>query len=171
MPTKKNLTLYSIGHSNHPAERIVELLKGHDVAAVADIRVTPASRFSPQFNKAALAQSLETSGIAYLWLGETLGGRAKPKGSTPYTYEERAPKPEFQAGLDTLVAEAGRRRVAMLCSEREPMDCHRHHLVARALGERGVKVRHILADGAAVDAVFGGDDLPLFKATAKPKSR
>ena len=66
--------LYTIGHSNHPADRFAALLKAHGIRLLADIRSQPASRFLPQFNRAALAPMLEASGIAYRWLGDRLGG-------------------------------------------------------------------------------------------------
>ena len=69
--------LYTIGHSNHPADRFAALLKAHGIRLLADIRSQPASRFLPQFNRAALAPMLEASGIAYRWLVDRLGGRPR----------------------------------------------------------------------------------------------
>jgi uncharacterized protein (DUF488 family) len=142
---------FSIGHSNIPAERFVAMLRAAGVNAVADVRSTPASRFFPWFSAGKLAKLLEGARIAYLPHGGTLGGR--PRDPALYRdgitdYEAMARTPEFQAGLKALLADAARCRVCLLCSEREPLDCHRCLLVARALAERGLTIGHILYDGS-----------------------
>jgi len=142
--------LYTIGHSNHAIGRFVELLRGAGVAALADVRSTPASRFCPQFNRKPLAAALEAAGIGYVYQGDALGGRprdpALAPGGTP-DYEAMAAAPAFQAALDAVQHEAARRPLALMCAEREPLDCHRVLLVARRLAGRGLAIRHILADG------------------------
>ena len=86
----------------------------------------------------------------YLSFGDELGGR--PRDPSLYCdgvadYEVMARWPSFRAGLDRLLANAGQRRLCLMCSERDPLDCHRCLLVARALAARGVTVGHILHDG------------------------
>jgi uncharacterized protein (DUF488 family) len=142
--------ILTIGHSRHPLERFSALLKAAQVKAVADVRSTPMSRFSPHFNKGALAASLAAQGITYIFLGKELGGR--PQRPEMYTrgvadYEKMAASPEFRAGLARLRQEAEQHRVAAMCSEADPLDCHRCLLVARALAEGGLDVAHILASG------------------------
>jgi uncharacterized protein (DUF488 family) len=144
------LTILTIGHSRHPLERFLSLLAGAQVTAIADVRSSPASRFSPHFNKNALAASLAGQGIGYVFLGKELGGR--PARLEMYTdgradYEKMAASPEFRAGLAQLSETAERRRVAAMCSEADPLDCHRCLLVGRALAEAGHDVAHILASG------------------------
>jgi uncharacterized protein (DUF488 family) len=46
-----------------------------------------------------------------------------------------------------LIAESHAKRVALMCAEKEPLDCHRTILVGRALAQRGSEMQHILADG------------------------
>lgn len=142
--------LFSIGHSNIPAERFVAMLRDAGVTAVADVRSTPVSRFCPWFSAKNFAPLLAGEGMAYLPCGAALGGR--PRSPTLYRdgvadYEAMARQPEFAAGLDRLRAEAAQRRVCMMCAEREPLDCHRCLLVARALAARGAAIGHILHDG------------------------
>ena len=142
--------IFTIGHSRHPLDRFIALLEGAGATAVADVRSAPMSRFSPQFNKAALFHSLGSRGIAYLFLGKELGGR--PENAALYTdgvadYDKMAATPEFRAGIDRLIEETERARVAVMCSEADPLDCHRCLLVARALAGRGVDIGHILASG------------------------
>ncbi len=142
--------LFSIGHSNIPAERFIALQRGAGVTAIADVRSSPFSRFCPWFSAKNLAPLLAEAGIAYSPYGTALGGR--PRDPALYRdgiadFEAMARQPEFHAGLDRLVAEAGRSRLCMMCSEREPLECHRCLLLARALAVRGLNVGHILHDG------------------------
>jgi uncharacterized protein (DUF488 family) len=142
--------ILTIGHSRHSLERFLSLLKTAEVTAIADVRSSPASRFSPQFNKTALAASLGGHGIGYVFLGKELGGRpARPEmyRDGRADYEKMAGSPEFRAGLAQLLAAAERHRVAMMCAEADPLDCHRCLLVGRALAEAGYDVAHILASG------------------------
>jgi uncharacterized protein (DUF488 family) len=143
--------LFSIGHSNIPAERFIALLRDAGANAIADVRSTPFSRRFPWFSGKNLAATLTQHGMAYLPYGETLGGR--PRDAALYRdgiadYEAMAQQPEFQTGLDRLLADAARSRVCLMCAEREPLDCHRCLLVARALAERGLAIAHILHNGA-----------------------
>jgi uncharacterized protein (DUF488 family) len=143
--------LFSIGHSNIPAERFLALLQGAGVNAVADVRSTPHSRFCPWFSHKPLAAALSAAGIGYTPMGDTLGGR--PRGDTLYRdgaadYEAMAIEPRYVTGLDRLLEVAARSRVCLICAEREPLDCHRCLLVARSLAGRGAAVGHILHDGA-----------------------
>jgi uncharacterized protein (DUF488 family) len=142
--------LFSIGHSNIQAEPFVGMLRGVGVDAIADVRSTPTSRRFPWFSAKNLAPRLQRDGIAYLPFGDSLGGR--PRDPALYRdgiadYEKMACQPEFCAGLDRLLDVARQCRVCLMCAEREPLDCHRCLLVARAVAERGLAVGHILHDG------------------------
>lgn len=146
---------YSIGHSNIPADRFVAMLQAAGVNAIADVRSTPVSRFCPWFSAKNLKATLQGHGIDYLPYGSALGGR--PQSPALYCdgiadYEAMARQPEFQASLDRLIAGATQSRarggVCLMCAERDPFDCHRCLLVARALAARGMSIGHILYDGA-----------------------
>jgi uncharacterized protein (DUF488 family) len=146
-----NFDLFTIGHSNIPAERFVALLRSAGVEAIADVRSIPASRFCPWFSAKNLAPRLAGANVDYLSLGDELGGR--PRDPSLYCdgvadYVAMARRPSFQAGLDRLLVNARQRRLCLMCSERDPLDCHRCLLVGRALAARGVTVGHILHDGA-----------------------
>jgi uncharacterized protein (DUF488 family) len=142
--------LFTIGHSNISAERFTAMLRGAGVAAVADVRSVPASRFCPWFSQKTLAPLLAKATINYLFFGDELGGR--PRDKSLYCdgiadYEAMAQRPDFQAGIERLLAGARKQCLCLMCSEREPLDCHRCLLVARALAGRGVTIGHILHDG------------------------
>lgn len=146
-----SLDLFSIGHSNIPAERFVGMLRDAGVNAVADVRSIPFSRFCPWFSRKNLEPRLVREGISYLPAGDALGGRPRDPSlfrDGAADYEAMARQPQFQVALHRVMQEAARFRVCLICAEREPLDCHRCLLVARALAERGLRVSHILHDGS-----------------------
>lgn len=112
------------------------------------MRSVPWSRRWPQFRKDALEASLKEEGIAYVWLGEALGGRQENPDRDAVRRSDR-----FQTGLNRLLDGAAKMRVAMMCAEADPMACHRTGLIAPALSERGVRLKHILKDGRVADHV------------------
>lgn len=133
----------TIGHSNHPIERFVDLLSAADVEVLVDVRSTPYSRRFPQFGRERLAARLAAADILYRYEGAALGGKPQAGGS----YESLAAKPEFTEALDRLVAGAADTTLCLMCAEKEPLDCHRTVLVSRRLAERSVAIEHLLADG------------------------
>jgi uncharacterized protein (DUF488 family) len=135
--------VFTVGHSNHDWPTFKRLLDTADIGAVADVRSSPASRL-PHFNRPALKDRLNATGIAYIFLGLELGGR--PKGGVP-DYELMAASPLFAEGIEQVEQIAPRTRLALMCSEHEPLTCHRCLLVGRRLVERGVAVAHILRNG------------------------
>lgn len=142
--------VYTIGHSTHSAEVFLALLREHQVDAVADVRSSPSSRFNPQFNREALEQFLKTNGIRYVFLGKELGARSDDPScyrDGRVQYGRLAQTPLFQSGLDRVLQGAVRYRVALMCAEKEPLECHRTLLVAKALAARGQSVLHIHAGG------------------------
>jgi uncharacterized protein (DUF488 family) len=133
----------TIGHSNHPIERFVELLKAGGVERLVDVRSMPWSRRFPQFGRERLAKSLAEAGIIYSWEGEALGGKPKAGGG----YDDAAARPEFKDAIGRLIAERANTSLCLMCAEKEPLDCHRTVLVSRRLAERDVPIEHLLADG------------------------
>jgi uncharacterized protein (DUF488 family) len=144
------LVLLSIGHSNHPIELFLDLLGRHGIGEVADVRSRPYSRFVPHYSKGPLEQRLRAEGIGYRYFGAELGGKPV-RGEAPPSamdYASRVAEPGFRAGIERLLAAAREQRTALLCRERDPLDCHRFHLICRYLGPLGPKIRHILPSGA-----------------------
>lgn len=140
----------TIGHSNHALEFLIGLLQRHRVTALADVRSAPYSRFNPQFNRDALSAGLKKHGIEYVFLGHALGGRSDDPAcyeNGRVRYDRVAGTESFRHGLNRVVHGAEDHLIVLLCAEREPLECHRTLLVARALEERGLEVAHILADG------------------------
>jgi uncharacterized protein (DUF488 family) len=142
--------VFSIGHSNHPWPDFLALLETHDVRLVVDVRSVPNSRRYPWFARQRLTTALAEAGRAYHYLGDRLGGR--PKDSICYAggaidYGRVAATPAFRSGLDELAGLARGNRLALMCAEREPMDCHRTILVCRHLAPLGFDIQHIHGDG------------------------
>lgn len=142
--------VYTIGHSTHSLEEFLRLLTGAGITAVADVRSRPYSGRSPQFNRNELQASLKRQGIDYRFFGKALGGRPKdPKlylGGTA-DYEAMARTDEFKEGVEKVMKGAQKHRLALMCSEFDPIECHRCLLVGRALTEQQVRVLHVLPDG------------------------
>ena len=145
--------IFTIGHSAHSMGAFRGLLGRHRIDVVADVRSAPYSGYNPQFNQGALRRALAAAGIKYMFLGKELGARSADPlcyvdGKVRYT--RLADKPDFKRAIGRLVTGARKGyRIAIMCAEKEPLECHRTLLVAQALDEAGQAVRHILADGVA----------------------
>ena len=150
MNSKKYHQIFTIGHSNHSLEEFVALLQRHRVTALADVRSTPFSRFSPQFNKEDLEQAIKTHGIKYVFLGRELG--ARPEDQSCYEngqvqYGRLKDTATFKEGIERVIQGAKRHTIALMCSEKDPLRCHRFLLVAHALVKLDISIAHILATG------------------------
>lgn len=143
--------LFTVGHSNHLIERFMELLRQHGIEVIADVRSKPVSSRYPQFNRESLKASLGEAGIKYLFLGKELGARRSEREAyegNVASYERIANLPAFKEGLDRVKSGVNTYRVALMCAEKDPLDCHRTLLVCRYLREAlPGRIQHILADG------------------------
>jgi uncharacterized protein (DUF488 family) len=143
--------VFTIGHSTHTQEDFIELLEGHRITAVCDVRSKPYSRMNPQFNRENLTKTLASHGIEYRFLGKELGARSED----PSCYE--GDKVRYSKLANTQLFKDGLKRVrrglkegfriALMCAEKEPLDCHRTILIAPQLIALGIAIQHIHADG------------------------
>lgn len=149
----RDLTIWTIGHSTHPIDVFLALLRSQRIELLADVRSHPGSRKFPHFNQSALEASLRPAGIAYEHFPE-LGGRRKARPDSPNSawrnasfrgYADYMETQEFRDGIDRLFEAARVRRTAFMCSEAVWWSCHRS-LIADDLKVRGVHVLHILAN-------------------------
>ncbi len=169
-------TLYTIGHSNLSKEEFTTSLRQNNIAVLIDVRSAPYSRYVPHFNKNVLEVFLKEQGFDYRYAGELLGGQ--PKDETVYKHQTLPDNDTsrekflklvdyvavmqtewYRRGLKRLLqimaeTQAVKGFVAIMCSEGNPLDCHRHHLIARSLIDPlvkvvniEVKVQHIIKDG------------------------
>jgi len=152
----ETVRIWTIGHSNHPIERFIALLRDASIQVVADVRSQPYSAFAGHFSQAALRTSLEEAGFRYVFLGRELGGR--PPEAEMYDeeghvrYDMVAASDRFAAGLDRLLEGARTFRVAIMCSEEDPTECHRTLLIGEAMRRKAKRrtglsasLRHIRA--------------------------
>ena len=143
-------TVFTIGHSNHDIDGFVALLRQHAIDAVCDVRSVPYSRRYPWFAKASIEAALKKCGVRYLYFGDALG--ARPGDPSCFDgdralHSRIAETASFQAALDRVETGAKDFRIALMCAERDPLQCHRSVLVVRNLALRGVECAHILASG------------------------
>jgi uncharacterized protein (DUF488 family) len=151
--------IHTIGHSNHEFAELLALLRQHGIKMVVDVRSSPYSRYVPQANRETLSRSLESAGIAYRWMGDRLGG--KPEGVVP-DYDKLRSSPAFQQGIADLLKLAVNLSTALMCSEGDHRQCHRHKLITPALLDQGVHVLHIQPDGSLIDEDKEPRQLTLF---------
>jgi len=145
-------TIFTIGHSTHPIDKLVEMLRAHAVEYLVDVRSLPQSRRNPQFNREPLALSLLQAGIGYMNT-PALGGLREPRPDSINTawrnaafrgYADHMQTNEFAAALDQLIDVASGHPTAIMCAEAVPWRCHRS-LISDVLTARGVAVEHIFS--------------------------
>ena len=145
------ITVWTVGHSTRSAEEFLELLLAHGIQVLVDVRSFPGSRRHPQFNRAALAESLQEAGIEYRH-EPRLGGRRTPRKDSHNTawknasfraYADHMESEEFRKGVKDLLEHAADARTAVMCAESLWWRCHRS-LIADYLKADGHTVIHIL---------------------------
>lgn len=157
------MKLYTVGHSNHSLEKLVRLLEDNGISSLVDVRTAPYSRRNPQFNKESLEFSLAQREMEYAYAGKFLGGRPSdptcynsrtlPGDGADYLHEVDYPevmkRDWFRRGIERLLEMADQHTTAVMCSEENPAECHRHYLIALFLLETHpeVDVRHVRGDG------------------------
>ena len=131
-------SLYSIGHGQKTQEEFLAELKSFDIHFLVDVRTSPYSKWVPQFNQGIIEGWLQQAGIRYIYMGDYIGGR--PLNDICYDvegyfdYHRMAEEPSFKTGLHRLVdANSKNCRVAIMCSESDPSECHRSKLIGREL--------------------------------------
>ena len=141
-----NNRLYSIGHSNQSQEEFLGMLNAFDINCVVDVRTVPASKYSPQFNQEPLRMFLNRNGIEYLHFGEEFGARRSDclDDNGMVNFEAAVETPNFKHGVTRIIHGLEQDyRIAFMCSEAEPLECHRFALVSRYFHDNGIDVQHI----------------------------
>ena len=152
----KNIECFTIGHSNHEIRKFIELLKLHNAQCVIDVRSTPYSQRNPQFNRELLKIDLEKNKIFYIFLGDLLGARHNNHNlffsdNQIVDFGKVRKLDSFKEGIDRVLNELNKnRKIALMCSEKDPFNCHRFVLVSYELAKKCIIVKHILDDGNIV---------------------
>ena len=158
------MDIYTIGHSNYPVEKLIDMLKHYDIDTVVDIRGTPYSKYNVQYNKETIAHTLTEAGFIYIYMAKELAAKRENKVSynkEGYSdFEKVVKEKDFLNGVDRLKVgcEKGY-KIALLGAMQNPIRCHRSILVGRALREHGFNVKHILDDYSLASQEYIEQDL------------
>lgn len=153
--------LYTVGHSNQTFEEFLQLLMPYEIDCVIDVRSMPYSKYTPQFNSECLKTQLNNQGIIYAHFGNEFGARRndclkdtefKKKGiieiRPQVNFELGVATEKFLHGVERLKKALSQgRHVSLMCSEADPLECHRFSFLSRYFNENGWNVRHIIRDG------------------------
>ena len=142
--------LFTIGHSTQSWEQFLELLMRHGVGAIGDVRSSPYSARFPQYNREILDRALRVANIRYVFLGDELGARRAEREcyvEGVARYDRIARTAAFRAGLERVQTGVTRFRLALMCAEKDPLECHRTILVCRQF-RNDLNIQHILGDGS-----------------------
>ena len=145
--------MYTVGHSNQSQEEFLGLLRSHDVNCIVDVRSVPASKYTPQFNMEPLKWFLKSHGIQYLHFGEEFGARRTDciDDDGQVNFELAIETPNFKRGVDRLMNGLEKSfQISLMCSEANPLECHRFSLVSRYFYDNGLDVQHIMKDAGLV---------------------
>ncbi len=159
--------IHTIGHSNHTLETLLSLLHDRGIQEIIDVRTQPYSQWATQFNRELLQHDLLEAGLAYHFMGDVIGGRPQDPslydtGQERPNYQRMAETETYQQGIEALLLRAKERSVAVMCSEGDPLRCHRHLLITQTLLEANVHVVHILPDGSTTRGSVEPQQLSLF---------
>jgi uncharacterized protein (DUF488 family) len=144
--------IYTVGHGNRPLDELTGLLRLGGITCIVDVRAHPGSRRHPHFGRAELEHLLPAAGVTYIWEGKALGGRRRARPDSPHVamrndsfraYADHMESDEFRAGIERLMALAAQARVAIMCAERLPWQCHRF-MISDYLVAHGVGVLHLI---------------------------
>ena len=157
------MVIFTIGHSNHKADKFLKLLQANHITLLVDVRSAPYSRYCPQFNKKDIENYLKNFDIQYVYAGDSLGGRPTDplcykdhvilEKDGDYLHEVNYPevmkKDWFVKGIERLMQLASEKSIVIMCSEENPGECHRHHLISKFIMENHpeVEIRHIRSEG------------------------
>lgn len=143
----ESMVLYSIGHSNQSFTEFAEMLQSQQINVIVDVRSVPASKYTPQFNKEPLQHALRNIGITYLSFAEEFGARRTDAldENNNVDFEKAVKTDAFQRGVNRVMNGLSKGfRISLMCSEANPLECHRFAMVSRYFYEHGVDVRHIV---------------------------
>lgn len=147
--------IFTIGHSNHAIEKFLKLLQTNNINCICDVRSIPYSRFAEQYNRENIKEILNKNNIQYLFWGDELGARREEESLLTdgvVDFDKVALNVKFLTGIKRIQTgiEKGY-RIALMCTEKEPLECHRTILISKKLAEIGIKVVHILPNGILTD--------------------
>lgn len=173
--------IYSIGHGNRSIEEFISLLMKYKIQYLIDVRTNPFSKFNPNFNREVLPKFCKENNISYVFMGDGLGG--KPKDRTCYdneghvVYRKIREKDFFNKSANRLITAYQKNlKVACMCSEINPCDCHRSKLIGEYLTDNDIEMLHInkkgdlITQSEVINEITQGYEMDLFGNTVEMKS-
>lgn len=148
--SREPLVVYTVGHSTLPLADFLGVLARNEITVLADVRSSPYSRFNPQFNREPLKDELQARSVLYVFLGRELGARSDDPScyaGGQVQFDRLAETELFESGIERIRKSAAQYRIALMCAERDPLECHRTILVARKLEQNSIEIRHIVSSG------------------------
>jgi uncharacterized protein (DUF488 family) len=152
-----SMLCHTVGHSVYAIDDFIVLLKQHNINCIVDVRSSPYSKFASQYNREILTNELKEAGILYLFMGDSLGARYEDKAllfpDGKVDFEKVRKTEEFQKGIVRVID--GLKKgysVSLMCSEKEPFDCHRFVLVSKALQDAGIGIQHITPEAVILNS-------------------
>ena len=142
--------LYTIGHSTYPIEHLISRIHKYEIQYVLDVRSTPYSQYTPQYNAEILAKELRKNGVNYSQMGKFFGARQPDIAYYPNGYldfEQFRSSELFRKGRNNVISGLKKCNIALMCTEKRPVDCHRAIMISRGFELIGQEVLHILSDG------------------------
>lgn len=147
--------VFTVGHSNHSMERFFELLSLRNIDVVVDVRSHPFSKYAKHFDHDNLKRVVVEAGKKYLYLGRELGGIPKEQkfydADGHVLYAKIAESADFTSAIERLLSGISRFKVALMCGEEDPTNCHRRNLIGHILKKKGITVKHIRGNGSIQD--------------------
>lgn len=152
---EKSLTCFTIGHSTQTVDEFIRLLKKHDIKYLIDVRSMPYSKFASQFNSENLKMALKIYSIIYGYMGKELGARYEDPvlhfEDGRVDFKKVRETDTFKNGIERIIQGAKQGyKIALMCAEKDPFECHRFCLISYELAKRGLKVLHIMHDGSVI---------------------
>lgn len=150
--------IYTVGHSNHTIDYFIEIIKEFGIDTIVEIRSVPNSKYLKHFNKSNLINELSKHNIKYLDMSKYLGGRPEDKSVLNIDNKIELHKIEgknwYQEAIDRLVNISKKSRIAIMCSEENPANCHRGYIISHTLLNRGEEIIHIRGNKIQEKAKF-----------------
>lgn len=152
---EKNVNFFTIGHSNYTMDFFIQQLISNNINYVVDVRSVPYSKHVPHFNKDNLKEILIKYNISYIYMGDLLGARYSDSNlldqNGKVNFKKVSQTKKFIQGIERLIQLIENELIiTLMCSEKDPFDCHRFVLISHELVKSGINVQHILEDNTQI---------------------
>lgn len=150
-------TIYTIGYSTYDINTFISTLKNNNIAAIADVRSSPYSKFKPEFNREFLAEVLKKNRLYYVFLGDELGARSKDNScyiDGRADHQLISQSVLYKKGIERILKGLENYTIALMCAEADPITCHRNILICRTLKKNNIEIKHILSEGKVENNSF-----------------